>query len=76
MARAFAATEASIVMGVDFARLPFAVIYGYLAFGEIIDGWTWAGAGIIFGSSIYIARREAQARRTPIVSATPKIPGM
>lgn len=66
MARAFAATEASIVMGVDFARLPFAVIYGYMAFGEIIDGWTWAGAAIIFASSVYIARREAALRRAPI----------
>jgi len=63
LARAFAAAEASLVMGFDFARLPFAVLYGYLLFGEIIDLWTWIGAGIIFAASVYIARREAQLRR-------------
>jgi drug/metabolite transporter (DMT)-like permease len=62
LARAFAATQASIIMGVDFARLPFAVFYGYIVFGEIIDLWTWVGAGIIFLTSIYIARRESRLR--------------
>ena len=63
LARAFAAAEASMVMGLDFARLPFAVFYGYMAFGEIIDFWTWVGAGIIFTSSVYIARREARLKK-------------
>ncbi|MEM7425555.1 MAG: DMT family transporter [Pseudomonadota bacterium] len=74
MARAFAATEASIVMGVDFARLPFAVFFGYMAFGEVIDGWTWVGAAIIFAASVYIARREALVRQSSTVAVTPKIP--
>ncbi|NNF77218.1 MAG: EamA family transporter [Rhizobiales bacterium] len=74
LARAFAATEASIVMGVDFARLPFAVLYGFLLFGEIIDVWTWVGAAIIFSSSIYIARRESKLRSQTPVPATPRIP--
>lgn len=76
MARAFVATEASIVMGVDFARLPFAVLYGYLAFGEIIDGWTWVGGGIIFASNVYIVRREARLKVDPTVPKTPRTPGM
>ncbi len=76
LARAFAATEASIVMGIDFARLPFAVLYGFLAFGEIIDLWTWVGAAVIFASSIYIARREAQLRRQPTLEQTPRTPGL
>ncbi len=76
LARAFAATEASVVMGIDFARLPFAVLYGYLAFGEIIDLWTWVGAAIIFASSIYIARREAKLRVRPVAANTPRAPGM
>ncbi len=63
LVRAFAATEASIVVGFDFARLPFAVIFGYLVLGELIDIWTWAGAGIIFASTLYIARREAHLKR-------------
>ena len=69
LTRAFAATEASFVIGFDFARLPFAVLLGYLAFGEIIDAWTWVGAAIIFASTIYIARRESRLRRQNAVAS-------
>lgn len=76
LARAFAATEASVVMGLDFARLPFAVLYGFVAFGEIIDLWTWVGAAIIFASSVYIARREAVLNRQATLLRTPRTPGL
>ena len=61
MSRAFASGDASLVMGMDFSRLPFAVLYGFLLFGELIDFWTWIGAGIIFLASLYgahFARRK------------------
>ena len=45
-----------------FSKLPFAVGIAYLAFGEVIDAWTWTGAVIIFASAVYITRREAQLR--------------
>lgn len=60
--RGFALTEASLVMTLDFSRLPFAVGIGWLMFGEIIDVWTWVGAAIIFASAVYITRREAKLR--------------
>ncbi|HUS53314.1 MAG TPA: DMT family transporter [Thermohalobaculum sp.] len=63
LARAFAAADASVVMSVDFARLPFAVLFGFALFGELIDGWTWVGAGVIFAASLYNARREGKLRR-------------
>ncbi len=69
LTRAFAAADASMIAPFDFARLPFAVLIGYLAFGELIDGWTWVGAGIIFCASVYIMRREAQlgSKRPPTI---------
>ena len=63
LARAFRAADASIVMGVDFARLPFTVLFGWIAFGELIDLWTWIGAGIIFAAAFYTARREGRLAR-------------
>lgn len=65
LSRAFAAADASLVMGADFARLPFAVLFGFLLFGELIDLWTWIGAAVIFGASLYNARRERQVRVRP-----------
>ncbi len=63
LARAFAAADASLVASLDFARLPFAVSFGYALFGEAIDMWTWIGAGIIFLAGAYIAHRESQLKR-------------
>lgn len=63
LTRAFATADASFAMNFDFARLPFAVLLGFLAFGESIDFWTWIGAGIIFTASVYIAHREAQLNK-------------
>jgi drug/metabolite transporter (DMT)-like permease len=60
--RGFASTEASLVMTFDFSRLPFAVLIGWLAFGEVTDRWTWIGAAVIFASAAYITRREARLR--------------
>lgn len=60
--RGFASTDASLVMTFDFSRLPFAVLIGWLMFGEVADIWTWVGAAVIFASAIYITRREARLR--------------
>lgn len=62
LARAFRAADASLVLTLEFSRLPFAVALGFVMFGELIDMWTWVGAAIIFASAVYIARREAKLR--------------
>jgi drug/metabolite transporter (DMT)-like permease len=65
LTRAYAATEVTIVLPFDYARLPFAAAIGYFAFAEQPDGWTWIGAAIIAAATVYIAHREARlARRT------------
>jgi len=66
MARAFAYGDASEVLPFDFSRLIFAALVGFVIFDETPDLWTWIGAGIIFSSTLYIARREAlQKKHTP-----------
>jgi drug/metabolite transporter (DMT)-like permease len=62
--RGYAVTDASLAMTFKFSRLPFAVLVGYLAFGELIDGWTWVGAIIIFTAAVFVTRREALLART------------
>jgi drug/metabolite transporter (DMT)-like permease len=62
LVRAFAAIDASLVLTFEFTKLPFAALLAYLAFGEVVDIWTWIGAFVIFGSAIYIARREASLK--------------
>lgn len=67
LTKAFSVTDVSIVAAVDFSRLPFAVLIGWLAFGELTDLWTWIGALVIFASSLYIVRREQAVHAKPSV---------
>ncbi len=67
LARAFRAADASLVMSLEFARLPFAVAFGFALFGELIDLWTWVGAAVIFAAAVYTTRRERKIARTPSV---------
>ncbi len=63
VARALAAADASACAPFEFARLPFAALVGFLWFAEVTDLWTWVGAAIIAGSSVYVAHREARLAR-------------
>lgn len=63
LTRAYTKADASAIIPFDYTRLPFIAIGAYLVFGEEPDIWTWVGAAIIAGSSIYIARREAVVAR-------------
>ena len=59
--RSLAVAEASAVMPFDFLRLPFAVVFGLVLYGEFPDRWTWAGAVVIFAATYYVGWREARA---------------
>lgn len=80
MTRAYAVTEATIVLPFDYARLPFAAAIAFFVFAEMPDAWTWVGAAIIAGATIYIARREARlahaARGRAPKTLAPATPGM
>jgi drug/metabolite transporter (DMT)-like permease len=75
MTQAYAAADATAVLPFDYLRLPCVAMVGYLVFDEKPDIWTWIGALVIAGSSIYIAHREStQARRHKVTAETPGIP--
>jgi drug/metabolite transporter (DMT)-like permease len=61
--RAFAAGELMAIAPIDYSRLIFAGIMGFLLFAELPDRYTLVGALIIVGSTLYIAYREAHLSR-------------
>lgn len=69
--RAFAVAEATALMPFDYVRLPMVAAIGFVAFGDLPDPWTWVGAAVILGSSIYVAHREAVARRADLAATVP-----
>jgi drug/metabolite transporter (DMT)-like permease len=56
--------DAAKLASVDYIRLPFAIIAGFLAFGEVPGLWTVLGASIIVGTAIWAAISE---HRAPVV---------
>jgi drug/metabolite transporter (DMT)-like permease len=55
---------ASAVMPLHYTLIPWGMLFGYLAFGEVLTPLTLVGAAIIVGSGLFIFWREqAVARR-------------
>ena len=46
-------------MPIQFTKLIWLSVIGYLFFMEKPDGWTWVGAIIIFSSVLFITYKEA-----------------
>ena len=63
MNQALKLADTSVVLPVDFTKLIWAALLGYLFFEEIPDMFTWIGGAMIFASTTYIAVREARLKR-------------
>ena len=50
--------DLSVIQPVWFTQLIFASTFGFIIFGEIPDGWTWAGGILVFSSVLIITYRE------------------
>jgi drug/metabolite transporter (DMT)-like permease len=50
--------DTNVITPMEFFRLIWAAVLGFLAFGEIPTLYTWIGGVMIFGSMSYIAYRE------------------
>ena len=58
MAQAVREADVSAVLPLDFTKLVWASIIGYLVFSEVPDVWAWAGGIVIFAAVIYGSQRE------------------
>ncbi|MFN4088451.1 MAG: DMT family transporter [Alphaproteobacteria bacterium] len=62
-AQAFRQADATAVLPLDFLRLIWATLVGWLIFSELPDLWAWIGGTVIFASATYIAYRESKVAR-------------
>ncbi|MCG8548615.1 MAG: DMT family transporter [Alphaproteobacteria bacterium] len=60
MAESLRLGETHVVTPIDFVRLIWAALFGYLLFGEVPDLFVWIGGAMIFAGTSYIALREHQ----------------
>jgi drug/metabolite transporter (DMT)-like permease len=54
------AGDAAVLAPIDYTRLVFAVVFGYVLFGDIPNHLTMIGSGIVIASTVYITLREAK----------------
>lgn len=58
MIRALQLAPAAVIQPFSYTLLLWAVIIGYVGFGDLPDGWTLVGATAIVGAGVYTAVRE------------------
>jgi len=57
------------LLPLDFTKLIWTAMVGYLFFAQTPDIWVFIGGSVIFASTTYIALREAQIKRKAIAAA-------
>jgi len=55
---------ASVLSPFIYTQLIWVVIFGYLVFDHVPNGWTIAGAAMVIGSGLYLLYRERQLGKT------------
>ncbi len=70
-AQALKRLEASVVIPIDFLRVPMAAIVGYYAYGEAIDLWVFLGGAIILLSNFQAVLAERRARPAQAIPTDP-----
>jgi len=63
MTQGFKMAEVSAIQPARFLMLIWTALTGYVFFAEVPDIYTWTGAVLIMGATLYIARREAALRK-------------
>ena len=56
--KAFQSAPATVVAPFSYASIIWAILYGFLFFGDLSDLWTLVGASIIAAGGLYILHRE------------------
>lgn len=62
MAKALHNADATVVMPMDYLRVPLSAFIGYMLYAEAVDGMTAAGAGLIVIGNLFNLRRPNAKR--------------
>jgi drug/metabolite transporter (DMT)-like permease len=61
MTRAFIVAPVGVVAPFEFTVLIWAVLWGFVFWGELPDAFVWSGGAAIIASGLYLLHREARA---------------
>lgn len=69
MTNAFRVGDASVVIPLDFMRIPLIAVVGWWLYSEPLDAFVFAGAGLIISGILWNLR--AETRPAPVVKTAP-----
>jgi drug/metabolite transporter (DMT)-like permease len=75
LTNAFRAGDASVVVPLDFMRIPLIAVVGWWLYSEPLDIFVFAGAGLIISGLLWNLRDEAR-RPVALVRSTPQNMGL
>ena len=70
LTRAFRSGDATVVVPLDFLRIPLIALVGWMFYGEPLDAFVFAGAALIITGILWNLRAESRRSRTPIATGT------
>ncbi len=72
MAQSFRMAEATAVLPLDFMKLIWGALIGYMLFKEVPDAGIWIGGITVFSAATYIAYRESQNKAAQSTTLAPE----
>ena len=65
LTNALAIAPATVVVPIDFIRLPAIAVIGMLVYGEVLEIWVFLGAAVIFAGNYLNLLAETRPQRSP-----------
>jgi len=62
LAQAFRDADSTVILPMDFTKLVWASLLGYVMFAEIPDPWAWVGGAVVFSGVLWVAYSEGRRR--------------
>jgi drug/metabolite transporter (DMT)-like permease len=72
LTQAFRSGDATVVVPLDFLRIPLIALVGWMFYGEALDGFVFAGAGLIICGVLWNLLAESRRLGLPVAASTEK----
>jgi drug/metabolite transporter (DMT)-like permease len=72
LTQAFRSGDATVVVPLDFLRIPLIALVGWMFYGEALDGFVFAGAGLIICGVLWNLFAESRRPGPPVAASTEK----
>jgi drug/metabolite transporter (DMT)-like permease len=70
LTQAFRSGDATVVVPLDFLRIPLIALVGWMFYGESLDGFVFLGAGLIICGVLWNLIAESRRSRSPVAAST------